>query len=108
MTQAGLEVPDQPVELSYFDLVMREYEKANSAYGVTFEDVTGATQMALFGKRPAPGQSAAGTGGAAGEFGGVQNCEGTTLDEGASCVMAYSFAPTAPTTRSWRWMRKAT
>lgn len=37
----------------------------------------------------------AGTGGAAGVFGGIQNCQGSTLAEGASCIIAYSFTPTA-------------
>jgi hypothetical protein len=35
-------------------------------------------------------------GGAAGPFGGVQNCQGTTLAVGASCQVTYTFAPTAP------------
>lgn len=30
-----------------------------------------------------------------GVFGSVQNCDGNVLEEGASCVMAYTFAPTA-------------
>jgi hypothetical protein len=36
-----------------------------------------------------------GAGGAAGEFGGVQNCQGKTLAAGASCQMFYAFTPTA-------------
>jgi hypothetical protein len=36
-----------------------------------------------------------GTGGAAGEFGGSQNCQGKTLAAGASCQMFYAFTPTA-------------
>ncbi|NNF39153.1 MAG: choice-of-anchor D domain-containing protein [Gemmatimonadetes bacterium] len=33
-------------------------------------------------------------GGAAGEFGGVQNCQARTLEEGESCRIHYAFAPT--------------
>ncbi|HVQ90156.1 MAG TPA: choice-of-anchor D domain-containing protein, partial [Mycobacteriales bacterium] len=36
-----------------------------------------------------------GAGGAAGVFGGVQDCQGTTLAPGASCHMFYAFTPTA-------------
>jgi hypothetical protein len=36
------------------------------------------------------------TGGAAGVFGGVQDCEGTSLAPGASCTLSYAFAPTEP------------
>jgi hypothetical protein len=36
-----------------------------------------------------------GAGGAAGVFGGSQNCQGITLAEGASCQMFYEFTPTA-------------
>jgi hypothetical protein len=35
-----------------------------------------------------------GTGGGAGIFGGVQNCQGETLASGASCQMFYQFTPT--------------
>ncbi|HZS25533.1 MAG TPA: choice-of-anchor D domain-containing protein [Gaiellaceae bacterium] len=41
-----------------------------------------------------------GTGGAAGVFGGVQNCQGTTLPPGHSCQMFYAFTPTGPGTVS--------
>ncbi|TVP42131.1 MAG: choice-of-anchor D domain-containing protein [Gemmatimonadales bacterium] len=34
-------------------------------------------------------------GGAAGDFGGSQNCQGNTLAPGASCQITYTFAPTA-------------
>ena len=34
-------------------------------------------------------------GGAAGDFGGSQNCQGNTLAVGASCQITYTFAPTA-------------
>ena len=34
-------------------------------------------------------------GGGAGVFGGVQDCQGTTLAPGASCHVTYAFAPTA-------------
>jgi hypothetical protein len=40
-------------------------------------------------------QNMSGTGGGAGVFGGVQNCEGITLAAGASCQMYYAFSPTA-------------
>ncbi|MEF2977954.1 choice-of-anchor D domain-containing protein [Subtercola sp. YIM 133946] len=36
-----------------------------------------------------------GAGGAAGQFGGSQDCQGTTLKPGASCHMTYAFTPTA-------------
>jgi hypothetical protein len=36
-----------------------------------------------------------GAGGAAGAFGGVQNCQGITLAPGASCQMFYAFTPGA-------------
>lgn len=36
------------------------------------------------------------SGGAAGVFGGTTNCAGATLPPGASCTVAYSFAPTTP------------
>jgi hypothetical protein len=36
------------------------------------------------------------TGGAAGAFGGSQNCQGNTLAPGASCQITYTFSPTAP------------
>jgi hypothetical protein len=36
-----------------------------------------------------------GSGGAAGVFGGVQNCQGTTLEEGESCQTWYEFTPDA-------------
>jgi hypothetical protein len=36
-----------------------------------------------------------GTGGGAGLFGGVQNCQGITLEEGESCQMWYQFTPDA-------------
>jgi hypothetical protein len=29
-----------------------------------------------------------------GRFGGVQNCQGTTLAHEASCQMSYAFSPT--------------
>jgi len=35
-----------------------------------------------------------GAGGGAGVFGGVQDCQGTTLAPGASCHMFYAFTPT--------------
>jgi hypothetical protein len=35
-----------------------------------------------------------GVGGAAGQFGGVQNCQGITLAHNASCSMSYQFTPT--------------
>jgi hypothetical protein len=35
-------------------------------------------------------------GGAAGPFGGVQNCQGFTLDPGESCQITYTFSPTDP------------
>jgi len=35
-------------------------------------------------------------GGAAGVFGGSQNCQGRTLEEGESCEIFYAFSPTAP------------
>ncbi len=34
-------------------------------------------------------------GGAAGVFGGAQNCQGQTLAPGASCQISYAFSPTA-------------
>jgi hypothetical protein len=34
-------------------------------------------------------------GGAAGPFGGVQNCQGQTLDPGGACQITYTFSPTA-------------
>jgi hypothetical protein len=34
-----------------------------------------------------------GTGGGAGVFGGVQNCQGVTIAAGASCQMYYAFTP---------------
>jgi hypothetical protein len=34
-------------------------------------------------------------GGAAGVFGGVQNCQGNTLSPGQSCQISYAFSPTA-------------
>ncbi|HET9443624.1 MAG TPA: choice-of-anchor D domain-containing protein, partial [Acidimicrobiales bacterium] len=34
-------------------------------------------------------------GGAAGAFGGQQNCQGGTLDPGQSCQISYAFTPTA-------------
>ena len=37
-----------------------------------------------------------GAGGAAGVFGGTQNCQGLTLAPGASCHMYYRFSPTTP------------
>jgi Abnormal spindle-like microcephaly-assoc'd, ASPM-SPD-2-Hydin len=40
-------------------------------------------------------QVMSGSGGAAGVFGGVQNCQGNTLAPGSSCEMLYTFAPTA-------------
>jgi hypothetical protein len=39
-------------------------------------------------------QVMSGTGGGAGVFGGVQNCEGITLAPGKSCQMFYAFSPT--------------
>src|SRR5689334_125379 len=36
-----------------------------------------------------------GAGGAAGVFGGSQNCQGTTLNPGQSCQMFFAFTPTA-------------
>lgn len=39
-------------------------------------------------------QVMSGTGGGAGVFGGVQNCQGTTLTPGKSCAMFYAFSPT--------------
>ena len=36
-----------------------------------------------------------GAGGGAGIFGGAQNCQGQTLNAGASCQMFYAFSPTA-------------
>jgi len=33
-------------------------------------------------------------GGAAGVFGGAQNCQGNTLDPGAHCFVEYAFRPT--------------
>ena len=36
-----------------------------------------------------------GTGGAAGVFGGANDCQGTTLAPGASCHMSYAFSPVA-------------
>jgi hypothetical protein len=36
-----------------------------------------------------------GAGGAAGVFGGAQNCQGQTLAPGASCQMFYAFSPTS-------------
>jgi hypothetical protein len=36
-----------------------------------------------------------GAGGGAGQFGGVQDCQGTTLNPGASCHMFYAFTPSA-------------
>ncbi len=41
-----------------------------------------------------------GAGGAAGEFGGSQNCQGTTLAPGASCQMFYAFSPTVAGART--------
>jgi hypothetical protein len=38
-------------------------------------------------------QVMSGTGGGAGIFGGVQNCQGTTLAPGHSCQMSYAFSP---------------
>src|SRR5215471_14646409 len=35
-----------------------------------------------------------GSGGGGGVFGGVQNCQGTTLAPGHSCFMFYAFSPT--------------
>jgi hypothetical protein len=35
-----------------------------------------------------------GTGGGAGVFGGVQNCEGQTLNPGQACQLFYAFTPT--------------
>ncbi len=35
-------------------------------------------------------------GGAAGPFGGVQDCQGRTLAPGASCHMFFAFSPSAP------------
>lgn len=40
-------------------------------------------------------QVMSGSGGAAGVFGGGQNCEGTTLAPGKSCRMFYAFSPTS-------------
>jgi hypothetical protein len=40
-------------------------------------------------------QTLSGTGGAAGVFGGVQDCQGQTLNPGQSCHMFYAFSPTA-------------
>jgi hypothetical protein len=36
-----------------------------------------------------------GTGYSTGPFGGLQNCQGVTLDAGASCDIKYTFAPTS-------------
>jgi hypothetical protein len=36
-----------------------------------------------------------GAGGGAGQFGGSQNCQGTTLNPGHSCQMFYAFTPSA-------------
>lgn len=40
-------------------------------------------------------QTMSGAGGAAGVFGGAQNCQGQTLSPGSSCQMFYAFSPTA-------------
>jgi len=40
-------------------------------------------------------QVMSGAGGAAGVFGGAQNCEGATLAPGAACRMYYAFSPTS-------------
>jgi hypothetical protein len=40
-------------------------------------------------------QTMSGSGGGAGVFGGVQNCEDQTLAPGASCQMFYAFSPTS-------------
>ncbi|HEX9381306.1 MAG TPA: choice-of-anchor D domain-containing protein [Gaiellaceae bacterium] len=37
-----------------------------------------------------------GAGGGAGQFGGVQNCQGRTLAPGESCTFFYAFTPAAP------------
>jgi uncharacterized Zn-binding protein involved in type VI secretion len=39
-------------------------------------------------------------GGAAGEFGGQQNCQGKTLQSGESCQVTYAFTPTATGTEN--------
>src|SRR6266511_1834767 len=36
-----------------------------------------------------------GAGGGAGQFGGVQNCQGRTLAVGESCTFSYAFTPSA-------------
>ena len=37
-----------------------------------------------------------GAGGAAGQFGGVQDCQGNTINPGQSCHMFYAFTPASP------------
>ena len=56
-------------------------------------------------------QTMSGTGGAAGVFGGTQNCQGTTLQPGDSCAMTYAFTPArlgkVSTTATGKWNGQA-
>ncbi|HVQ89389.1 MAG TPA: choice-of-anchor D domain-containing protein, partial [Mycobacteriales bacterium] len=67
--------------------------------GLDFGDITvGSTspqQIITITNRSSAAVVMSGAGGAAGVFGGVQDCQGTTLASGASCHMFYAFTPTA-------------
>jgi hypothetical protein len=55
---------------------------------------TAATQTVTIRNVSGVSQTMSGAGGAAGVFGGAQNCQGQTLAPGHSCQMFYAFSPT--------------
>ena len=77
-------------DTSPFFVAQRGFDFGNVAVGdtspaqeVVVKNVSGSDQMINI------------AGGAAGLFGGSQNCQGNTLAPGASCSIFYSFTPTA-------------
>ncbi|HMM83882.1 choice-of-anchor D domain-containing protein [Azohydromonas sp.] len=95
----SLEVNGQPASFSFkgfggsggpvFSISPLEFDFGNVSLGasspkqtVTITNVSGTPQTLNL------------AGGAAGVFGGVQNCQGVTLAPGASCQVDYAFSPT--------------
>lgn len=66
------------------------FDYGNVAIGSTAE--TQAATITNVGPGPV---TFSGSGGAAGVFGGGQDCQGKTFEEGASCQFSYRFTPTA-------------